>query len=114
MYLLDTDILIDIQRGHTSALVWFASLPELPSVPGFVIIVWETPGNQENIIVFTKRSHCLHRIILFYVEDLIGLHWFPGEIIGSCYRNAMMIKSFYKPAATSNDFKNPTVLYPCC
>ncbi len=38
MYLLDTDILIDIQRGHAPAITWFASLPELPSVPGFVVM----------------------------------------------------------------------------
>ena len=38
MYLLDTDILIDIQRGHIPALSWFASLSELPSIPGFVVM----------------------------------------------------------------------------
>ncbi|MEH2249506.1 hypothetical protein [Nostoc sp.] len=26
MYLLDTDVLIDIQRGHAPAITWFASL----------------------------------------------------------------------------------------
>ena len=36
MRLLDTDTLIDIQCGHQPALGWFASLDELPSVPGFV------------------------------------------------------------------------------
>lgn len=35
MYLLDTDVLVDIQRGHTPAIAWFASLTTLPSVPGF-------------------------------------------------------------------------------
>jgi len=38
MYLLDTDILIDIQRGHGPAIGWFASLEEIPRVPGFVIM----------------------------------------------------------------------------
>ena len=38
MYLLDTDVLIDIQRGHAPALVWFASLTELPSIPGIVVM----------------------------------------------------------------------------
>ncbi|MEL6606347.1 MAG: type II toxin-antitoxin system VapC family toxin [Cyanobacteria bacterium J06614_10] len=38
MYLLDTDILIDVQRGHTPAVAWFASLPEVPGIPGFVIM----------------------------------------------------------------------------
>lgn len=38
MYLLDTDILIDIQRGHPRAVAWFAGLTDLPSVPGIVIM----------------------------------------------------------------------------
>jgi predicted nucleic acid-binding protein len=36
MYIVDTDVMIDIQRGYKPALTWFASLPELPSIPGFV------------------------------------------------------------------------------
>jgi hypothetical protein len=38
MYLLDTDVLIDIQRGHPPALAWFTTLTDLPSVPGFVVM----------------------------------------------------------------------------
>lgn len=38
MYLIDTDVLIDIQRGHAPAIAWFASLSELPGVPGFVVM----------------------------------------------------------------------------
>jgi predicted nucleic acid-binding protein len=38
MYLLDTDVLIDIQRGHAPAISWFASLAEVPSIPGFVVM----------------------------------------------------------------------------
>lgn len=37
MYLLDTDVLIDVQKGHAAALAWFAGLPDPPSVPGFVV-----------------------------------------------------------------------------
>lgn len=40
MILLDTDVLIDVQRGHAAALAWFASLAELPSVPGLVVMEW--------------------------------------------------------------------------
>jgi predicted nucleic acid-binding protein len=36
MDLVDTDVLIDIQRGHPPAIAWFAGLTELPGVPGFV------------------------------------------------------------------------------
>ncbi|MEP0906303.1 VapC toxin family PIN domain ribonuclease [Leptolyngbya subtilissima ST-M1] len=28
--------MIDIQRGYGPAVTWFASIPELPSIPGFV------------------------------------------------------------------------------
>jgi predicted nucleic acid-binding protein len=36
MDLVDTDVLIDVQRKHRPALDWFASLVELPAIPGFV------------------------------------------------------------------------------
>lgn len=36
--LLDSDVLIDVQRGHPPAEAWFAALAEVPSVPGFVVM----------------------------------------------------------------------------
>jgi predicted nucleic acid-binding protein len=46
---LDTDILIDVQRGHPSALAWFGQLIELPCVPGFVVmeLVQNARNNRE-------------------------------------------------------------------
>lgn len=38
MVVLDTDVLIDVQRGHPAALAWFAGLGELPAVPGLVVM----------------------------------------------------------------------------
>jgi len=38
MELLDTDVLIDVQRGHPPALAWFAALTALPGVPGLVVM----------------------------------------------------------------------------
>src|SRR5438477_5945556 len=38
MHLVDTDVLIDVQRGHPPALAWFAGLTDLPAVPGFVVM----------------------------------------------------------------------------
>ena len=38
MLLLDTDVLIDIQRGHAAAAAWFTGLTDVPSVPGFVVM----------------------------------------------------------------------------
>lgn len=34
--MLDTDVLIDIQRSNAAATRWFSSLAELPLIPGFV------------------------------------------------------------------------------
>ena len=38
MYLLDTDVLIDIQRGRPTAVAWFSQLSDLPAVPGYVVM----------------------------------------------------------------------------
>lgn len=38
MYVVDADVMIDIQRGYSPALAWFATLLELPSIPGFVVM----------------------------------------------------------------------------
>jgi predicted nucleic acid-binding protein len=38
MRLLDTDILIDVQRRYQPAVEWLATLNELPGVPGFVVM----------------------------------------------------------------------------
>ena len=38
MYIIDTDILIDIQRGYQPAVNWFRELIELPAVPGLVVM----------------------------------------------------------------------------
>jgi len=38
MFRLDTDVLIDVQRGHPPAVAWFAGLTHLPSVPGLVVM----------------------------------------------------------------------------
>jgi predicted nucleic acid-binding protein len=38
IYLLDTDVLIDIQRGYAPALAWFTGITELPSIPGLVVM----------------------------------------------------------------------------
>jgi predicted nucleic acid-binding protein len=49
MDVLDTDILIDVQRGHASALEWFGRLTELPCVPGYVVmeLIQDARNNRE-------------------------------------------------------------------
>src|SRR6266571_4241892 len=38
MTLVDTDVMIDIRRGHPPALAWFGGLEEVPGLPGFVLM----------------------------------------------------------------------------
>ncbi|MCB1920346.1 MAG: PIN domain-containing protein [Candidatus Competibacteraceae bacterium] len=49
MYLLDTDVLIDVQRGYKPAVTWFASLNNLPAVSGFVVmeLIQDAKNNQQ-------------------------------------------------------------------
>lgn len=46
MQMVDTDILIDVWRGHMPAVEWFANCSELPAVPGFVVM--ELVQDSEN------------------------------------------------------------------
>ena len=94
MYLLDTDILIDIQGGHPPALAWFTNLTELPSVPGFVVmeliqdaqnsqqvrkalklvaplpIVWPTEGDCNRALSHFTAYHLSHNLGL--IDSLIA------------------------------------------
>ncbi|MEW6209297.1 MAG: PIN domain-containing protein [Acidobacteriota bacterium] len=94
MYLLDTDILIDIQRGHPPAIAWFATLADLPSVPGFVVmellqdaensqqvrkalkmvaplpIVWPTEADCNNALLHFTTYHLSHNLGL--IDSLIA------------------------------------------
>src|SRR5579862_4832813 len=49
MELVDTDMLIDVQRGHPPALAWFAGLTVYPGVPGFVVmeLIQDARNKQE-------------------------------------------------------------------
>ena len=38
MLVLDSDVLIDVQRSHAPAVAWFAGLSEMPRVPGLVLM----------------------------------------------------------------------------
>jgi predicted nucleic acid-binding protein len=96
MYLLDTDILIDIQRGHAPAIAWFASLLEIPSVPGFVVM--ELIQNSQNsqrlrdtlklvaplpVIWPTEDDSAiaLSNFTTYHLSDNLGL---LDALIGSC------------------------------
>jgi hypothetical protein len=48
--LLDSDVLIDVQRRHPPAVEWFAGLDELPSVPGIVVMeLIQTARNGDEV-----------------------------------------------------------------
>lgn len=94
MYLLDSDILIDVQRGHPPAVAWFTSLTELPSIPGFVVmeliqdaqnarqvrkalklvaplpIVWPTEADCNRALADFTAYHLSHRLGL--LDSLIA------------------------------------------
>jgi hypothetical protein len=64
MDLLDTDILIDVQRGHGPALAWFSQLAELPYLPGYVVMeliqdARNRPGSGKCAQACRSFSRCL-------------------------------------------------------
>ncbi|MBF2096884.1 MAG: VapC toxin family PIN domain ribonuclease [Gloeomargaritaceae cyanobacterium C42_A2020_066] len=88
MYLLDTDILIDIQRGFTPALGWFASLQELPSIPGFVVMeMIQDAQNKQQIrkalqlvaplpVVWPTETDCMRALsdfTAYHLSHKVGL-----------------------------------------
>ena len=38
MNLIDTDVIVDVQRGYPPAIAWFAGLNEIPMAPGIVVM----------------------------------------------------------------------------
>jgi predicted nucleic acid-binding protein len=96
MYLLDTDILIDIQRGHQPAVDWFATLEQIPTVPGFVVMeLMQGAENQAQIrqalklvapltVVWPSATDCersLSDFTLYHLSHHLGL---LDSLIAAC------------------------------
>ena len=96
MRLVDTDVLIDVQRGHAAAIAWFASLKELPAIPGFVAMeMVQDAHNRQQVdralrlikplpIVWPTPADCaraLDSFVAFHLSDGLGL---LDALIASC------------------------------
>lgn len=88
MLLLDTDILIDIQRGYAPALAWFSSLTEIPNVPGLVVMeLVQDAKNLQQVrqatklvapltVVWPSASDCeraLSDFVAYHLSHSLGL-----------------------------------------
>jgi hypothetical protein len=86
VFLLDTDILIDVQRRHPPAVAWFAGLAAPPPVPGLVVmeliqdardgrqvrdvlrlvaplpVVWPTEADCQRALADFTGFHLSHRL----------------------------------------------------
>lgn len=69
MQVVDTDILVDIQRGYRPALDWFAPLDELPLIPGFVVLeLLQAAKNKQDVVAVKKLVEPL-RVVWPKPED---------------------------------------------
>jgi predicted nucleic acid-binding protein len=85
MHMLDTDILIDVQRGHVPALTWFSQLSELPYLPGYVVMeLIQDARNQREIddalklvapfpVVWPTAADCARALSEFSIHLAHGL-----------------------------------------
>ncbi len=94
MSLVDTDVLIDVQRGHPPAVAWWQGLADLPAVPGFVVmelvqqarngrevsaalrlaaplaVVWPTAADCQRALADFTAYHLSHSLGM--IDALIG------------------------------------------
>jgi predicted nucleic acid-binding protein len=96
MLLLDTDVLIDVQRGFAPALSWLAGLAEIPSVPGQVVMeLIQDAQNTQQVrqalklvaplpVVWPTRADCdraLSDFTAYHLSHRLGL---LDSLIAAC------------------------------
>lgn len=96
MQILDSDVLIDVLRGHRPAVDWFANLEDLPSVPGFVVMeLIQDAGSKQRVrkemklveplpVVWPTQAHCgraLAEFREFHLSHGLGL---LDSLIAAC------------------------------
>ena len=94
--MLDTDVLIDIQRGYTPAIDWFSSLAEVPSVPGFVVM--ELVQDSQNVqqvrkalqlvaplpMIWATEADCARALLDFTAYHLSNSLGLLDALIAAC------------------------------
>ncbi len=88
MYVLDTDILIDVLRGYQPAIIWFTTLQDIPSIPDFVVMeLIQNAKNKQQVnqvfklisplsIIWLTESDCNQALLDFsqyHLSDGVGL-----------------------------------------
>jgi predicted nucleic acid-binding protein len=75
VYLLDTDVLIDIQREYAPALTWFATLAELPTVAGLVVmeLIQDAQDARQVRPTAADCQHALTDFIAYHLSHNLGL-----------------------------------------
>ncbi|HEY0604584.1 MAG TPA: PIN domain-containing protein [Herpetosiphonaceae bacterium] len=96
MYIVDTDVIIDIQRNYVPAVVWFQSLPELPAIPGFVVMeLVQAAQNTQQVrqalklvaplpVVWPTETDCNHALADFTAYHLSHNLGLIDALIAAC------------------------------
>lgn len=114
MFLLDTDILVDVRRGYEPAIQWLESLTEKPAIS--IITSFEllrgcrNKQQQRNVYLLTKELKVIHlnqpiceRALGYYTEFYLshGLGIFDSLIAATAVLEGYTLCSFnekhYRP-----------------
>jgi len=96
VYLLDTDVAIDLQHNYVPAVTWFSPLAEPPTVPGLVVmeLVQSARNKQEekealkliatSPVVWPTEDDCNYALRLFTTYHLSHNLGLIDALIASC------------------------------